>query len=100
MQQIFNTNELQKTSPVVAPLPVLDAGKARVLILSLSAGQAVDPCQMSFLVLYYFIEGQGQIQIDDRLNDFSPGTLASVPADITRSIHADSPTRVLLVQIP
>ena len=55
----------------VVSMPLLDAGKARTLLLSLDAGQAVAPCQMSFLVLYYFIEGQGQISHGRRASRIS-----------------------------
>jgi mannose-6-phosphate isomerase-like protein (cupin superfamily) len=84
----------------VVSMPLLDAGKARTLLLSLDAGQAVAPCQMSFLVLYYFIEGQGQIRMGDEQAEFQPGSLVAVPAGAVRSISASHQTRVLAVQIP
>jgi len=100
MQKI-ETNSLREISPSgVLSKPLLDAGKARVMQLSLDAGQAVAPCQMPFLVLYYFIEGQGQILMGDEKAEFQPGSLVAVPAGSVRSISASHQTRVLAVQIP
>ena len=99
--QIYDINKLIQTAPTQELLkPVLDAGKARVLVLNLAAGQAVAPCQMPFLVLYYFIEGQGTIQVGPEKKAYYPHTLTSVPAEVTRRIAAEHPTQVLLVQIP
>lgn len=100
--QILDTNKFinQATSTSEPLQPMLDAGNARVLVLNLASGQAVDPCQMTFLVLYYFIEGEGEIQVEGQKLNFHPGSLLFVPADATRSITADLPTSVLIVQIP
>ncbi len=99
--QIFDINKLIQAAPTQEPLmPVLDAGKARVLVLNLAAGQAVDPCEMPFLILYYFIEGQGTIRVGPEKKSYHPHTLTSVPAEATRRIAAERPTRVLMVQIP
>jgi quercetin dioxygenase-like cupin family protein len=84
----------------VLSMPLLDAGKARALLLNLDAGQAVAPCQMPFMVLYFFIEGQGQIRMGDEQVEFQPGSLIAVPAGAVRSISAGHQTRVLAVQIP
>lgn len=101
MMLMIETNSKREFSRSGAlSMPLLDAGKARTLLLSLDAGQAVAPCQMPFLVLYYFIEGQGQIRIGDEQAEFQPGSLVAVPAGAVRSISASHQTRVLAVQIP
>lgn len=99
--QIVDTTTFKGTSITgMLSQPLLESGKARALILSLDTGQSVAPCKMPFLVFYYFIEGQGQIQVESEQAAFHPGSLAAVPAETTRWISADLPTRVLLVQIP
>lgn len=98
---IINTNTLKEISRTgLLSKPLFDIGKARALLLNLDAGQAVDPCQMSFIVIYYFIEGQGQMQVEDKQAEFQPGSLVSVQAGAVRSISASHQTRVLVVQIP
>jgi quercetin dioxygenase-like cupin family protein len=98
---MIETNTMREISlSGVLSMPLLDAGKARALLLSLDAGQAVAPCQMPFLVLYYFIEGQGQIRMGDEQAEFQPGSLVAIPAGAVRSISASHQTRVLAVQIP
>lgn len=100
MQKI-ETNTIREISlSGVLSKPLLDAGKARALLLNLDAGQAVAPCQMPFLVLYYFIEGQGQIRMGDDQSEFQPGSLVAVSAGAVPSISASHQTRVLAVQIP
>ena len=101
MMLMIETNRKKEFSLSGAlSMPLMDAGKARALLLSLEAGQAVTPCQMPFLVLYYFIEGQGQIRMGDEQAEFQTGSLVAVPAGAVRSISATHQTRVLAVQIP
>jgi quercetin dioxygenase-like cupin family protein len=101
MMLMIETNTMRDISLSGAlSMPLLDAGKARALLLSLDTGQAVAPCQMPFLVLYYFIEGQGQMRMGDKQAEFQTGSLVAVPAGAVRSISASQQTRVLAVQIP
>ncbi len=101
MIQMIETNSMRENSlPSVLSSPLLDAGKARALLLSLDAAQSVAPCQMPFLVLYYFIEGQGQMKVEDEQAEFHAGSVTAVPAGVVRSISASHQTRVLVVQIP
>jgi len=98
---IIETNTKREFSTSGALLkPLLDAGKTRTLLLSLDAGQAVAPCQMSFLVLYYFIEGKGQIYMGEEQAEFQAGSLIAVPVGAIRSITASLQTHVLVIQIP
>lgn len=98
---MIEANTIRDLSPSgVLSKPLLDAGKVRILLLSLDAGQAVAPCQMPFMVLYYFIEGLGQIRIEEEQAEFQTGSLVTVPAGVVRSISASHPSRVLAVQIP
>ena len=101
MIQLIQTDSFRETrSAGLLPTPLLDAGKARALLLELAAGQSVAPCQMPFLVLYYFIEGRGQLRVGEEQTAFQPGSLVAVEAEAVRSIAADHPTRVLAVQVP
>jgi len=101
MMLMIETNTMRDISLSGAlSMPLLDAGKACALLLSLDTGQAVAPCQMPFLVLYYFIEGQGQMRMGDKQTEFQTGSLVAVPAGAVRSISASQQTRVLAVQIP
>ena len=101
MMHLIETNSMREISlSGVLSMPLLDAGKTRALLLSLDAGQAVAPCQMPFMVLYYFIEGRGQMRMGDEQAEFQTGSLVAVPAGAVRSISASHQTRVLAVQIP
>lgn len=83
----------------VAPIRLLDADNIRAVLVNLDAGQAVAPCQMSATVLYYVIEGRGNLRVGDEEVKLQAGSLALVPAGAVRTIAVDEPTRVLGVQV-
>jgi len=97
---VVGTNNLKDFSLDGArSTPLLDAGKVRALLLNLEAGQAVAPCQMSVMVLYYVVEGQGRLRVGDEQARLQAGSLVVVPAEAVRSIAADDRMRVLAVQV-
>lgn len=82
----------------ITPTPLIDAGKVCALLLNLASGQSVGPCQMSVTVLYYVVEGQGHLRVDDEQAELQTGSLAVVPAGAVRAISAAGQMRVLAVQ--
>lgn len=100
--QIVETKDLKDFLPdgvSITPTPLIDAAKARALLLSLAAGQSVGPCQMSATVLYYVVEGQGRLRVDDEQAELQTGSLVVVPAGAVRAISTAGQMRVLAVQI-
>jgi quercetin dioxygenase-like cupin family protein len=98
---IVETDGLKAFSPDGASSTrLLDAGKVRALLLNLEAGQSVAPCQMPSTVLYYVIEGQGQLQVEEEQSQLRTGSLTVVPPGAIRSISADARMRVLALQAP
>ena len=97
--RIVETEGLAGFSPNgVRPIPLLDTDKVRALLLNLEAGQSVAPCRMSSTVLYYVIEGQGQLQVEEEQAQLRTGSLTMVPAGAERFISAVQPMRVLAIQ--
>ena len=97
--QIVETTDLKNSLPAgVGMTPLIDAGKVRALLLDVEAGQGVAPCQMSFTVLYYVVEGRGHLRVGDEQAELQRGSLAVVAAGAVRSISAVAPMRVLVVQ--
>jgi quercetin dioxygenase-like cupin family protein len=92
-----NIEKISTSDPLLKPL--LDSERVYTLILNLPSTQAIAPCKMSFTVLYYFIEGQGEIRIEDEKAEYQTGSLVVVPAGAIRSIRAALQTFVLVVQI-
>lgn len=79
---------------------LLEIGKVRVLSVNLEAGQAIPPCKMSATVLYYVIEGRGELRVVDEQVRLETGSLVVVPPDTIRNIIADNRMRVLAMQLP
>jgi quercetin dioxygenase-like cupin family protein len=77
---------------------LIGTGKVRALLINLGAGKSLDPCQMTFPVLYYVIEGQGVLSVAEEQANVKTGSLAVVSAGAVRSIAANTRMRVLAVQ--
>lgn len=98
--QIVETEGLEGFSlNEVRPIPLLDTDRVRVLLLNMDAGQSVAPCKMSATVLYYVIEGQGGLRVEEEQAQLRTGSLTLVPAGAVRCISAVQAMRVLAVQM-
>lgn len=80
-------------------MPLLETDKLRTLLLNLSGGQKSPLCKMSVDVLYYVIEGEGGLLVEDEQYSLRAGSVVIVPAEIKRLISADTSMRVLGVQV-
>ena len=79
--------------------PLLETDKLRTLLLNLNGGQKSPLCKMSVDVLYYVIEGEGELLVEDEQYTLRAGSMITVPAETTRLISADISMRVLGVQV-
>ena len=79
--------------------PLLETGQLRTLLLNLNSSQSSPLCKMSVPVLYYVIEGEGKMVVGDEHYKLRTGSMATVPAEITRIISASTAMRVLGVQV-
>lgn len=79
--------------------PLIQTDKLRTLLLNLNGGQKSPLCEMSVDVLYYVIEGEGELLVEDEQYTLRAGSMVTVPAETTRLISADISMRVLGVQV-
>jgi len=79
--------------------PLIETDKLRTLLLNLNGGQKSPLCKMSVDVLYYVIEGEGELLVEDEQTTLRAGSTVIVPAETTRLISADITMRVLGVQV-
>jgi len=97
---IIETQDLTTFSPTgVLSTSLLETDQARALFLNLAGGQKVKPCLMSTTVLYYVVEGQGLLYVENEQAELQTGSLVVVPPGTTRSISATTQMRVLAVQL-
>ncbi len=88
------------TSGEIAPQRLLGTDNLAALLVNVDAGQRIEPCRMSATVLYYVIEGNGSLHVEEEKKELQTGSLALVPPGTMRTISAVEPMRVLAVQVP
>jgi len=79
--------------------PLLDTDQLRTLLLNLNSGQSSPLCKMSVPVLYYVIEGEGELIVEDEHYELRAGSMVTVSEETTRIISATTEMRVLGVQV-
>ncbi len=83
------------------PVPqiVYSSPKARALLLGLEAGLEIplhaDPAE----VLFYVIEGRGEIRVGEEAHAVESGSLVPAPAGAARGIHAQERMTVLALHL-
>ena len=98
--KFIETHNLTDYSPTKAlHTPLLETDQVRTLLLNLNSGQKSPLCKMSVNVLYFIIEGEGELLVEDEHYDLHAGSMAIVPAETTRLISAATSMRVLGVQV-
>lgn len=98
--KFIDTHDLKDFSESEAlHTPLLKTDQLRTLLLNLNSGQSSPSCKMSVPVLYYVVEGEGELRIGDEHYSLCAGSMATVPAEITRIISAATAMRVLGIQV-
>ena len=98
--KFINTHDLIDFSAKEAlHTPLYETGQMRTLLQNLNSGQSSPLCKMSMPVLYYVIEGEGELVAGDEPYKLHAGSMAPVPAETTRIISAVTAMRVLGVQV-
>jgi len=76
-----------------------DKGNIKAQIMCLQSGQLIPPCKMQNDVLFYVIEGEGEIVVDNKKEALTTGISIVVPKSAkSRSISAKSNLIILAVQ--
>jgi mannose-6-phosphate isomerase-like protein (cupin superfamily) len=76
-----------------------DKGNIKAQIMCLQSGQLIPPCKMQNDVLFYVIEGEGEIVVDNKKEALTTGINIVVPKSAeSRSISAKSDLIILAVQ--
>jgi mannose-6-phosphate isomerase-like protein (cupin superfamily) len=86
---------LADTSPVPCPcgqafriLTKADGGPASFHVVRIR-GRATKHRHRGLTEIYYCLEGDGQIELDDEVYDFSPGTAVLIPAGVAHAARGD-----------
>ena len=76
-----------------------DEGNLKAQLMCLKAGQLIPPCKMGNDVLFYVIQGEGEIIVDNKKENLSAGISVVVPKEAeSRSITAKADLIILAVQ--
>jgi quercetin dioxygenase-like cupin family protein len=92
-----NLNDFSTTEALHSPL--LNTSQVQTLLLNLNSGQSSPLCKMSVSVLYFVIEGEGELIVEDEHYDLRAGSMAIVPSETNRIISAAAPMRVVGIQV-
>lgn len=76
------------------PQFLIDTPKLKTLVVGLEAGGQI-PVHAGEAAMYYFIEGEGLITVDDEAFDIKPGVTVIAPAGARRGMNAR--TRVIFL---
>ena len=76
-----------------------DEGNLKAQLMCLKAGQLIPPCKMGNDVLFYVIQGEGEISVDNEKENLFAGVSIVVPREAeSRSISAKTDMVILGVQ--
>ena len=84
----------QKPSPQI----LKDDGQIRVIVGGLRAGQSI-PVHPENKAIYHFLEGTGEMYVDDEVIPITPGATIFAPQDAKRGMRADTQLAFLAVRI-
>ncbi len=80
------------------PQIVAEDGKMRVIVGGLRAGQRI-PVHPEAQAVYQFLEGAGQMFVDDQTIPIQPGVTVVVPQGARRGMQADTQLAFLAVRL-
>ncbi len=76
-----------------------DRGNLKAQVVCLKAGQIIPPCKMTNDVLFYIVEGEGEITVDNKKEELKSRMSVVVPKEAeSRSICAKTDMVILAVQ--
>lgn len=96
----FNIKEMTGfSSDRILKTVFYEQGNLKAQIMCLSAGQVIPPCRMDHDVLFYVVEGQGEITIDNESQSVIIGHCVIAPKSAdSRGIRAMTDLVILAVQ--
>ena len=81
-----------------SPQILKDDGQIRVILIGLRPGQSMPPHPEN-KAIYHFLEGTGEMYIDDAVIPITPGATIYAPQDARRGVHADTQLTLLAVRL-
>ncbi len=80
------------------PQVLLDDGQLKVVVCGLRPGQQL-PVHPEGKSVFSFLEGQGQMTVDDQTFAVSPGSIVLVPPGGRRGVRAETQLAFLAVRV-
>lgn len=81
-----------------SPQILSEDGNMRVIVAGLHAGQTI-PVHAEEKAVYCFLEGQGQMTVNEEIIDVSPGVTIVVSQGDKRGVHANTELAFLAVRV-
>jgi quercetin dioxygenase-like cupin family protein len=80
------------------PQTLLETEKSKALIAGLEPGQKI-PSHPEGPAIYYFLEGNGNMTVDEEVFPVNPGVIIVTPAGAVRGMHAETRLVFLAVRV-
>jgi quercetin dioxygenase-like cupin family protein len=98
---IYPLEKFVKFSPNTHTKKVFfETEKIKAQVIGLEAGQQIPPCGMDFDVIFFVMEGEGEIILDGQSEVLKKSAWVFVPKEIeTRSIRSETRMKVLAIQV-
>lgn len=83
----------------IASRVIARAGGGQVTLFAIDQGEGLSEHTTPFGALAVILEGRMRIQIADAVVTASPGQVVSMPANVPHAVHAEVPSRMMLVML-
>lgn len=81
-----------------SPQVLIDDGQVRVILGALRAGQAI-PAHPEAKAVYHFLEGTGQMFVDEQVIPIAPGVTIYAPSGAKRGMQAETQLAFLAIRV-
>ncbi|AAK42008.1 DUF2249 domain-containing protein [Saccharolobus solfataricus] len=97
---ISHISEFRKTGDVFTPIPVLRKDEYGVILVFFKPGQYIPIHAPDSDLIFYVLQGQGKVSVDNREYEVHEGSIVIVPRGIKRGVKADTYMEAIHIVVP
>ncbi|QGA54073.1 DUF2249 domain-containing protein [Sulfolobus sp. E5-1-F] len=97
---ISHISEFRKTGEVFTPIPVLRKDEYGVILVFFKPGQYIPIHAPDSDLIFYVLQGQGKVSVDNKEYEVREGSIVIVPRGIKRGVKADTYMEAIHIVVP